>query len=137
MNYELLSRIEKELGLVAEHRGGISDSTLLSDIRSSLVKPDLVSPWHPMTDSVDLKHIGKFLEELGECVAAAARCQIQGIDEAEPTTGKVNRVWLTEEIADVLANANLVIDRFNLARGVIQERVERKTRHLANWHKMA
>lgn len=79
MKYELLARIEKELGLVAAHRGGISDSTLLSDIRASLVKPDHLSPWHPMTDPVDLKHMGKFLEELGECSAAAARCVVDQV----------------------------------------------------------
>lgn len=49
------------------------------------------SPWHPMTDSVDLKHLGKLMEELGECQAAIARCIIQGIDSAEPVTGKINK----------------------------------------------
>lgn len=49
------------------------------------------NPWHPISDPVDLKHLGKLSEELGECSAAVARCIIQGIDECEPVTGKINR----------------------------------------------
>lgn len=96
-----------------------------------------MNPWHPMTDPVDLKTTGKLLEELGECTSAVARCQIQGIDEAEPVTGKVNRVWLEEEIADVLAGIHLTIDRFNLDIGKIQARRVRKITQLKSWHSMA
>lgn len=95
------------------------------------------SPWHPMTDPVDLKHLGKFAEELNECGAAVARCIIQGIDEAEPVTGKINRAWLTDEIADVLCNASLVIARFGLDPLHIEERFKRKAEHLTQWHAMA
>lgn len=94
-------------------------------------------PWHPMTDPRDLKTVGKLIEELGECVAAAARCQIQGIDECEPVTGKPNRQWLTEELADVLVNANLVIDRFNLDRAAIVARMDKKRPLLQGWHEEA
>lgn len=72
------------------------------------------SPWHPMSDAVDLKHLGKLAEELSEAGAAVARCIIQGIDEAEPVTGKINRQWLQDELADVQANIGLVIERFKL-----------------------
>ena len=100
---------------------------------------DLVdaSPWHPMTDPVALKHLGKFAEELGECVAAVTRCIIQGIDECEPVTGKPNRQWLEDEIADVLAGANLVHEHFNLDDLRINVRKGRKIDHLRQWHKMA
>jgi hypothetical protein len=100
-------------------------------------KIDLVSPWHPMDNPVDLKHIGKLIEELTECGAAAARCMIQGIDESEPTTGKINRDWLEDEMADVLANIQLNINRFNLNETKISNRKYTKMVKLMTWHKMA
>lgn len=99
--------------------------------------PAALNPWHPITDTVDLKHLGKLGEELGECGAAVARCIIQGIDEAEPTTGKINREWLEDEIADVAANAQLVAERFGLDKDRIRDRAERKVAQLRTWHDMA
>lgn len=102
------------------------------------------SPWHPITDAVDLKHLGKLSEELSElsaaaskCGAAVSRCIIQGIDEAEPVTGKINREWLEDEIADVRANSELNIERFNLDEARIAARCEKKKRYLRQWHKLA
>lgn len=95
------------------------------------------SPWHPMKDPVDLKTLGKFVEELGECVAATSRCVIQGIDEAEPVTGKINRTWLEDEIADVYAGLSLTVDRFGLNTVRIRARMQRKIEHLKQWHDMA
>ena len=92
------------------------------------------NPWHPMTDAVDLKHLGKLAEECGELSSAIARCVIQGIDEREPVTGKVNREWLEDEIADVLASIELVGIRFKLDDDRILERTERKTAQLKQWH---
>jgi len=98
---------------------------------------DLISPWHPTADPKELKVVLKFLEELGEAVSAGARALMQGIDEAEPTTGKVNRIWLTEEIADVQGNAELVIEHFQLNRAAILVRAERKKANLRLWHEGA
>lgn len=95
------------------------------------------SPWHPMTDPIDLKHLGKFVEELNECGSAAARCIIQGIDECEPSTGEINRDWLTKEIADVLCNAELVIERFSLDYSMIKARKIMKREYLKKWHSYA
>lgn len=95
------------------------------------------NPWHPMDNPVDLKHLGKLMEELGEAQSAAARCIIQGIDEEEPVTGKVNREWLEDELADVLANINLVALRFELDEDRMNERMERKAKQLKLWHDMA
>lgn len=95
------------------------------------------NPWHPITDAVDLKHLGKFGEELGECGAAVARCIIQGLDECEPVTGKINRDWLLDEVADVRANSELVIERFALDEARIAARVEKKKLHLRQWHALA
>lgn len=94
-------------------------------------------PWHPMTDAVDLKHLGKLTEELAECIAAASRCVIQGVDELEPVTKKPNREWLEDEIADVYAGLLLTVDRFGLNTARIRKRMERKIEHLRQWHSMA
>ncbi|ODM71709.1 hypothetical protein [Bradyrhizobium elkanii] len=92
------------------------------------------NPWHPMTKPIDLKHLGKFGEELGECGAAVARCIIQGIDECEPVTGKSNREWLEDEIADITANMALVTEHFALDEARIFRRVLKKMEHLRGWH---
>ena len=96
-----------------------------------------LNPWHPMTDMVDLKHLGKLAEELGEATAAVSRCIIQGIDEAEPETGKINRDWLQDELADVMAGILLVIERFKLDDIYMDDRTKRKLQHLKRWHSMA
>jgi NTP pyrophosphatase (non-canonical NTP hydrolase) len=95
------------------------------------------SPWHPMTDAVDLKHLGKLSEELGEAIAAVSRCVIQGIDEVEPVTGKINRRWLEDELADVLANIGLCNEHFRFDATRMLERIERKKKHLRGWHVLA
>ena len=104
--------------------------------RLKIVSPPGVSPWHPMTNPVDLKALGKFGEELGECTSATLRCIIQGIDEAEPVTGKVNRVWLEEEIADVMATMRKVIERFSLDQKFLEARAFDKYQKLTVWHGM-
>lgn len=97
--------------------------------------PD-ASPWVPMTEPIDLMVMGKLSEELAECGSAAARCIIQGIDECEPSTGEVNRRWLEKEIADVLANIELTVERFGLDTDFIGERSAFKMRYLRKWHSM-
>lgn len=93
------------------------------------------SPWHPMSDPVDIKHVGKLIEELGEAVSALARALIQGIDEVEPETLKPNRAWIQDEFADILAGMALAEDRFNLI--IDQDRIDRKVAHLTQWHNLA
>ena len=93
-------------------------------------------PVVPMSNPVDIKHIGKLLEELGEGVAAAARCLIQGIDGREPVTGKPNLQWFTEELADITANTKLCVQRCTLDMQAISTRAERKEDHLRKWHAM-
>lgn len=95
-----------------------------------------MNPWVPMSVPRDIKTLGKLQEENGELGAALARCLIQGIDACEPVTGKPNRLWLTEEIADVAANIALVIERFNLDSEFISARMERKMAQLRTWHEM-
>ncbi len=95
------------------------------------------SPWHPMKDPVDLKHLGKLMEELGEAQAAVARCLIQGIDGLDPVTDEPNIEWLENELADVIANINLVALRFELNEDRMNERAAKKMAHLKQWHDMA
>ncbi len=97
---------------------------------------DAPNPWRPMTRPIDLKHLGKLIEETSELGSAAARCVIQGIDEREPVTGKCNREWLEDEIADVLANAALVVKHYELDVLRILHRRSCKIEHLRAWHAM-
>lgn len=89
--------------------------------------------WKPTQNAVDLKVLGKLCEESAELSSALARCIIQGIDEKEPTTGKVNRVWLQEEIADVLVNIQLTVEHFCLDEGFMSERIHSKLDKLQAW----
>lgn len=93
------------------------------------------SPWHPETDLQRLKVLGKLLEELGEGVSAAARCIIQGIDEVEPVTLKPNRLWIEDEMADILANVEKTISHFRLDRRRINHRRARKLGYISRWVK--
>lgn len=95
------------------------------------------NPWHPISNAVDLKHLGKLGEELNEAGSAVSRCIIQGVDEKEPVTGKINREWLEDELADVLANISLVCARFQLDTVRMEKRAQRKKLHLRQWHNLA
>lgn len=94
------------------------------------------NPWQPMTDKLALAHLGKLGEEVNELGAAISRCIIQGINEAEPVTGVVNKQWLQNEAADVLAGIELLTQYFKLDRVVMGERVGKKMLHLRQWHGM-
>ena len=96
----------------------------------------MTQPWKPITNSCDLKHLGKLGEELGEASAATSRCIIQGMSGLEPITSKPNSRWLEEEIADVLANISLVVERFSLDKEFIVKREARKIAQLREWHQM-
>jgi NTP pyrophosphatase (non-canonical NTP hydrolase) len=93
------------------------------------------SPWQPMRDPLELAFLGKLLEEVNELGAAISRCIIQGIDEREPVTGKPNREWLEDEVADVAAGVQLVGEHFNLDLDRIERRIDRKKAHLRQWHR--
>lgn len=92
--------------------------------------------WIPITNHISLAHLGKLGEEAGELSAAVSRCIIQGMDGAEPRTGKINRQWLTEELADVNAAARAAVTWFDLDRTLIYERVARKIHMKDEWHQM-
>jgi hypothetical protein len=91
------------------------------------------NPWKPMSCPKEIKTIGKCQEECGELQAALSRCLIQGIDEVEPVTGKINRDWLEDELADVMATTQLVIKRFKLDEDKMIDRVTIKLPKLRKW----
>lgn len=93
-----------------------------------------MNPWIPITNTKDLKFLGKLGEELGEASSAVCRCIIQGLEEKEPVTEKVNKDWLEEELADVLANIELVTEHFQLDTIKILERSSKKKERLKIWH---
>lgn len=96
-----------------------------------------LNPWEPITEPIDLKHLGKLEEELGECISAASRCTIQGMDGADPETGKINRQWLAEEMGDVLCHIEVNVEHFGLDVPLILGRVARKKDHIKAWHALA
>lgn len=96
----------------------------------------LMHPWFPETDTNSVRALGKTLEELGECTSAVARCLIQGIEEHEPVTKKPNRLWLEHEIADVIAQFEILIQHFDLDRIAIRQRKDRKRQQMEEWRTM-
>jgi hypothetical protein len=92
-----------------------------------------LNPWRPITDAQQLRVLGKLGEELGEASAIVSRCIIQGVDEAEPVTGKLNRVALENELADVLATIRQTVQHYGLDEARMAERGERKRAHLEAW----
>ncbi|MBU6246491.1 MAG: hypothetical protein KGN77_01945 [Xanthomonadaceae bacterium] len=89
--------------------------------------------WQPIGDKHDLAVLGKLGEEAAELAGICFRCIIQGLDEAEPRTGKVNRVALTEEIADVTAMIDAAVQRLRLSEVEISRRVVRKSIYKKPW----
>lgn len=94
---------------------------------------DLISPWRPEKVAIRVKLLGKLGEEAGELGAVLCRCIIQGIDESEPVTSKPNKQWLAEEVGDVLAGIDLVMEHFNLDAEMIYARRQRKKTGLRRW----
>jgi hypothetical protein len=90
-------------------------------------------PWQPITDTKDLKCLGKLGEESGELSQVICRIIIQGIDQCNPDTGISNRLWLEKEIADVLANIQLVMERFDLNEQFISDQGVEKYSKIKNW----
>lgn len=95
-----------------------------------------MTKWVPTTDLLQLRRLGKTLEELGELTEVCARCIIQGIDAIDPKTGVANRERLWKETADVAAQINCTIRTFDLPCDDIDERVQHKEALMAEWEAM-
>ena len=123
-----------EYALAARH---IAERLREDARQEGLKRSESLNPWHPIKEAVQLKHLGKLGEEAGELAAIVCRCVIQGVDEKHPVTNVPNRTALEDEIADVLANIDLVMQHFSLDHHEIGERAERKKKLLRTWHEMA
>lgn len=95
-----------------------------------------LTKWTPTTNLMMLRRMGKLIEELNELGVAAARCIIQGIDEVDPGSGLVNRVRLMKELADVMAQCMVTIDKLDLDSEAIDCRVADKLEQMAEWEAM-
>lgn len=95
-----------------------------------------MNPWKPISDPLALKQLGKLGEESGELCSAVNRCIIQGVDQSEPVAGKPNKLWLEEEIADVLASINRVVVGQKLDLEFIMARAAMKGDKLVLWENM-
>ncbi|PZQ82691.1 MAG: hypothetical protein DI549_10970 [Ancylobacter novellus] len=93
-----------------------------------------ISPWMPEQDRIRLAVLGKLAEECNELGARAARCIIQGIDEADPASNRSNRAELAREIADVIACTEVAIEVLTL--DVSDRRIQDKMRGFYRWHTM-
>ena len=102
-------------------------------MNTSEIPKDGPSDWQPITDKRTLALLGKLGEEASELSSAAFRCIIQGVDEVEPTTGKPNRQWLEEEIADVLAMLSIIQEDMGLDKTAIIHRRMRKISYKQPW----
>lgn len=95
-----------------------------------------LTKWTPTTNLKMLRRMGKLSEELAECNSVAARCIIQGIDEVDPGSQKVNRQRLTEEIADVMAQCRVTIKALGLDHRFIGTRIDMKESQMEEWEGM-
>lgn len=100
-----------------------------------LIEP---SKWVPISNKVDLAHLGKLGEEASALSGIAHRCIIQGLrnGEANPDTGKLNIEALEDEIANVMAQCQMNVARFDLNKERIAIRAARKVRMKQAWHVM-
>ena len=94
------------------------------------------SLWIPMSEPINMAHIGKLGEEASELARICCRIMIQGIDAIDPDSKIANRWSLQDEIADVYAMAGLCIARFKLNVDVIEVRERRKKAMKRTWFDM-
>lgn len=95
-----------------------------------------MNKWVPTTDLMMLRRMGKLQEEMSELGAVASRCIIQGIDEIDPSSQKVNRKRLEDEIADVYAQLDETVSRLGLHYGDIERRRAVKRTYMQDWENL-
>jgi hypothetical protein len=136
LSEELRRVAHREANIYSEEKGisvanGFINATI--ELKQEKVFKEQPSLWNTMQDERDRRVIGKLLEELTELGTAASRCLIQGIDECEPSTGKPNKEWLEDEIADVRAMTLLTMQHFKLNGDRIRDRALVKFYHKRKW----
>lgn len=94
-----------------------------------------IAKWMSESDPHKVRRLGKTLEELGELIAVLARCLIQGSEEIDPGTGRVNHDRLEDEMADVTAQMKLTAVSFQADTLLMDLRIEQKIREMREWEK--
>lgn len=91
------------------------------------------SDWQPITNKCDLAVLGKLGEEVCEAGAKLFRAIIQGMMEADPTSGKINKNAIEDELADIQAMIIHATLRFNLDSDRMQARTKAKFSYKLPW----
>jgi len=143
----VLGKYAEELGecVDAASTPYASDDALMKEVADVLCNQDLVAELFNIElprvsdiklEAIDTDALTDLTSALGRCVAAVSRCIIQGVDETEPSTGVLNRAWLTEEMIAVRRGCARAIAIFDLDPARIKERITFKESHLRRWHGM-
>jgi CHAD domain-containing protein len=94
------------------------------------------SDWQPLTDKPALAALGKLGEEANELGKIICRIIVQGgLDQVDPESLKQNWRSLSEEIADVKAMCQVVIEHFELDETFIHNRMRVKHKAKMQWIK--
>ena len=91
------------------------------------------SDWQPITNKADLAVLGKLGEEVCEAGGKICRAIIQGMLEADPGTGKINKIAIEDELADIEAMIMHAVEHFNMDLTRMRERRIKKYRYKAPW----
>jgi NTP pyrophosphatase (non-canonical NTP hydrolase) len=89
--------------------------------------------WVPTTNGIILRRMGKLGEELAELSNVTNRVIIQGLYQVDPSSQKVNKLRLEEEVADVWAQILVTMKALQLDREMIEARVENKVDQMQEW----
>lgn len=95
-----------------------------------------ITLWMPERDVVLHQALGKLAEECNELAKIATRCMIQGFAESDPSTEKLNRTQLMEEVADVRATMRWLFDVLDDPFKGESPREARKFDGFKNWQAM-
>jgi NTP pyrophosphatase (non-canonical NTP hydrolase) len=89
--------------------------------------------WIPTTNGIILRRMGKLGEELAELSNVTNRVIIQGLYQVDPSSQKVNKLRLEDEIADVLAQIKVTTEALALDKKRIDARVLDKEEQMKTW----
>jgi NTP pyrophosphatase (non-canonical NTP hydrolase) len=92
-----------------------------------------MNKWTPETNQMVLRRVGKTGEECAELSKVCSRITIQGLHGVDPESGLTNLEALAKEVADVMAQCEVTIEKMNLPRKFIEGRAAKKVAQMAEW----